>query len=293
MPVDTPHILADHRRSPLLDDLFVVDFDVHINERPGRSRPRSASSPGGKHSRRSKRSRTGTSISRHSRRASRPWVGAALPTIERRTTVTDPVQLRDDLDLLGVDVGVLFPDSFLLHALIKPPDYAVALARAYNRWLVDRWLGEDRGFKGALLAPNQDPRAAAEEIRLYAGHPHIGCVYLPILLRRSRSTATASYDPMFEAAQECGLPVVLHSVTAINPVFPFNLQEFETLFCGAFARAHDLDGRRTRSACSRPASRFASPSSRSPSPRAASPGFRGSRCASTRSTASDGATCRS
>ncbi len=35
---------------------------------------------------------------------------------------------------------------------------------------------------------------------------------------------------MFDAAQECGLPIVLHAVTAINPVFPFNLQQFDTLF---------------------------------------------------------------
>lgn len=42
---------------------------------------------------------------------------------------------------------------------------------------------------------------------------------------------------MYDAAQECGLPVVLHAVTAINPVFPFNLQGFETAFM-AHAASH-------------------------------------------------------
>jgi predicted TIM-barrel fold metal-dependent hydrolase len=156
-----------------------------------------------------------------------PW--AVLPTIERRTTVTSPQQLRQDLDLLGVDVPVLFPDSMLLHALIKPPVYAVALARAYNRWLVETWLDTDLGFVGAVLAPNQDPVEAAAEIRRYAGRKGVACVYLPTCCVDPLYGARW-YDPMFDAAQECGLPVVLHSVTAINPVFPFNLQRFDTLF---------------------------------------------------------------
>src|SRR4029078_11582622 len=39
-----------------------------------------------------------------------------------------------------------------------------------------------------------------------------------------------SYDPIFEAAQETGLPVFLHSVRTMHPVFPFNTNRFETIF---------------------------------------------------------------
>ena len=38
------------------------------------------------------------------------------------------------------------------------------------------------------------------------------------------------YDPIYEAAQETDLPVLLHSVTVVHPVFPFNLHVFETEF---------------------------------------------------------------
>ena len=48
--------------------------------------------------------------------------------------------MRQDLDDLGVDIGVLFPDHLLRHAALKQADYAVALARAYNRWLVEERL---------------------------------------------------------------------------------------------------------------------------------------------------------
>jgi len=223
---DAPHILAEHRRSAALDELFVVDLDVHVNDTPAALAP-FCELPWRK------------SLEALEKVPQRyldipgfapnftPW--AVLPTIERRTTVTSPEQLREDLDLLGVNVPVLFPDSMLLHALIKPPAYAVALARAYNRWLVETWLDTDLGFVGAVLAPNQDPVEAAAEIRRYAGRKGVACVYLPTCCVDPLYGARW-YDPMFEAAQECGLPVVLHSVTAINPVFPFNLQRFDTLF---------------------------------------------------------------
>jgi predicted TIM-barrel fold metal-dependent hydrolase len=223
---EAPHILAEHRRSPLLDELFVVDLDVHVNDTPAGLAP-FCELPWRK------------SLEALEKVPQRyldipgfapnftPW--AILPTIERRTTVTSPGQLREDLDLLGVDVPVLFPDSMLLHALIKPPGYAVALARAYNRWLVETWLSGDHGFVGAVLAANQDPVDAAAEIRRWAGRPGVACVYLPTCCVDPLYGARW-YDPMFDAAEECGLPVVLHSVTAINPVFPFNLQRFDTLF---------------------------------------------------------------
>jgi predicted TIM-barrel fold metal-dependent hydrolase len=35
---------------------------------------------------------------------------------------------------------------------------------------------------------------------------------------------------VYDAAQETGLPVMLHSVTAVHPNFPFNLHGFDTTF---------------------------------------------------------------
>jgi uncharacterized protein len=223
-----PHILAEHKRSSTLENTFVVDFDVHINERPSDLVPfcelpwRKALEELEKVPHRY------LDIPAFAPNIS-VWAGAAFSTLERRTIVSDPGQLREDLDLLGVDVGVLFPDSFLMHALLKPVDYAVALARAYNRWLVDVWLTEDRGLIGALLAPNQDPVAAAAEIRRFGDHPRVGCVFLPTCCV-DPLYGHRSYDPVYDAAQEFALPVVLHSVQALNPIFPFNLQAFETTF---------------------------------------------------------------
>jgi len=148
---------------------------------------------------------------------------------DRRTTVTSAAQMRQDLDDLGVDMAVLFPDHLLSHAAIKQTDYAVALARAYNRWITEEWLSDDIGLKGAIIAPHHDPIAAAAEIRHYATHKNVVAVYLPTSCV-DPLYGNRRYDPMFEAAQETGLPVALHSVTAVHPAFPFNLDGYETTF---------------------------------------------------------------
>jgi len=103
---------------------------------------------------------------------------------ERRNVVTSATQMRKDLDELGIHLGVIFPDNLLLLAALRDTSYATALARAYNRWLTAEWLGDNNGLKGAIVAPSQDPLAAAEEIRRYAAHPHVGGLS-PLLLRRT------------------------------------------------------------------------------------------------------------
>ena len=149
--------------------------------------------------------------------------------VERRSTVSSASQLRQDLDQLGVDIGVLFPDALLSHAAIKNRDYAVALARAYNRWLVEEWLDSDLSFKGALLAPHHDPHAAAAEVRKYSVHESVVAIYLPTACV-DPLYGNRRYDPLYKAAQDAGLPVVFHSVGSIHPAFPFNLHGFETGF---------------------------------------------------------------
>src|SRR5579862_5311048 len=84
---------------------------------------------------------------------------------DRRKTVTSVAEMRKNLDELGVDMAVIFPDALLTLAAIRQDDYAVALARAYNRWLTEKWLGEDHGLLGAVVAPHQNPAAAAQEIQ--------------------------------------------------------------------------------------------------------------------------------
>ena len=73
------------------------------------------------------------------------------------------------------------------------------------------------------------PTDAAREIERYADDPSIVAVYLPCA-GLDPLWGHRRYDPIFDAAQNARLPVLLHSVTVTSPVFPFNNHGFDTEF---------------------------------------------------------------
>jgi predicted TIM-barrel fold metal-dependent hydrolase len=161
-----------------------------------------------------------------------PFPGGAFPGgtgAEYGITVPSAATMRKDLDELGVDEAIVFPDNLLLLPMVRPPDFAVALARAYNSWLHERWLQEEQSLKGAIVIAPQDPHQAAEEIIKHGSSRGFVAIHLPACGLRPLY-GHRSYDPIYRAATEVGLPLMLHSVEATYPAFPFNLEEFNTSF---------------------------------------------------------------
>ena len=135
--------------------------------------------------------------------------------------------MREELSEISVDLAILFPDQLLKIATLPQKDYAAALAQAYNRWIVDQWTLKEKGLLGCIIAAPQHPEAAAREIELYAKEPGIVGVYLPCA-GVEPLWGHRVYDPIFQAAQDADLPVLLHSVTVIHPVFPWQTHQFDT-----------------------------------------------------------------
>jgi len=106
--------------------------------------------------------------------------------------------MREELAAFSIDRGILFPDNLLGMAQLPNADYAAALARAYNRWLVDEWLHEPSLY-GALVAAPQDPVDAAQEIARYGRNPKVVAVYLPTSAVYPL-WGNRKYDPIFAAA---------------------------------------------------------------------------------------------
>lgn len=150
-----------------------------------------------------------------------------FPGGQPRRDVFTPEQMREELNNLGIDIGVLFPNYMLLLSMIPNREFASALARGYNAWLVDKWLRDDYGLKGAIAAAPQDPLDAARQIDLYGRERNVSAIFLPCAGVHPYY-GDRSYDPIYEAAQSVGLPIILHSVSVVHPVFPFNLNEFDT-----------------------------------------------------------------
>jgi Amidohydrolase len=213
-------------RTPL-SELLIVDADVHVHESPGALAPycdapwdvalRSVAdvperyldipgfSPGG----------DGT-------------LTARFPTSHEATRmVHTPEQMVSELGEIGVDLAVLFPDHLLKIAVLPQADYAAALARAYNAWLIEEWTSRHDALLAAIVACPQDPADAAREIERHADRAvavYLPCAGLDPLWGHRR------YDPIFDAAQNADLPVLLHAVTVTSPVFPFNNHGFDTEF---------------------------------------------------------------
>src|SRR3954452_3960426 len=228
MDADTSTAAERARRIPL-SDLLIVDTDVHVHESPGELAPycdapwdvalRNVAavperyldipgfSPGG----------DGT-------------LTARFPSSHEATRmVHTAAQMAAELGELHIDLAVLFPDHLLKLAVLPQAAYAAALARAYNAWLVDRWTSRDAALLGAIVACPQDPHDAAREIERYADEPSVVAIYLPCA-GLDPLWCHRRYDPIFDAAQNAGLPVMLHAVTVTSPVFPFNNHGFDTEF---------------------------------------------------------------
>ncbi len=190
---------AKRERKEKLEDILVVDCDVHVHESPRAIMPY----------------------------CEMPWQKALetiqdvqefyldIPDFSPGTTVYEAKfpsgqkgtrmvhsasQMREELDEIHVDIGVLFPDHFLKMPVISQVDYASALARAYNAWLLEEWCSPENGLLGCILACPQDPADAAREIEKYSGEKGMVGVFLPCA-GLERLWGHRQYDPIFEAAQ--------------------------------------------------------------------------------------------
>ena len=156
-------------------------------------------------------------------------LGAALwtPGRDEGATARTPEALRAQLSAVGVDVGVLCPDSLQKLSMVAHAEFASAVAKAYNAWLVETWIRPELKLLGCLVACAQAPADTVAEIEKYAEHPGVVGVYLPGAAV-DPLWGHRKYDPILKAAEAAGLPVLLNSVEVMHPVFPFNTHGFDT-----------------------------------------------------------------
>ena len=76
-----------------------------------------------------------------------------------------------DLDAERIDQTVLYPTNLLGVAGLHDVDFAVAQCRAYNDWLSDFCAASPQRLFGVAIIPQQDPEAAAAELRRAAAKP--------------------------------------------------------------------------------------------------------------------------
>ena len=130
------------------------------------------------------------------------------------------------MDEFGIEYSVLTPRGAL--ATVNHDQTAVALAHAYNDWLLDRWLDTSDRLFATLYVAHQVPDRAAEEVDRMAGEDNVVGVQLPA----SGLVPPAGHrwhEPIWEAAADHGLPIVMHSHDiGAATTFPVQRQWAET-----------------------------------------------------------------
>jgi uncharacterized protein len=140
--------------------------------------------------------------------------GDDLPTAGGRdggVAGTDPTQL--ETQVLGpnnVERALLVHGvEAMMAPVISSPFLGRELVRAINDWSIDRWLETDERLYGAVLVATQTPIDAAAEIRRVGTHKKMAAVIV-MSLGTGRLLGHPLNDPIFEAAEELGLPVIVH-----------------------------------------------------------------------------------
>jgi predicted TIM-barrel fold metal-dependent hydrolase len=120
------------------------------------------------------------------------------------------VQLtRRWMDAIGIDLAVLFPTPMLLLGLHPQVEVEVAMARAYNRWLVETVLSVDPRIKTMLYLPFNDAEATYKMVQEFSDAP--GVVGFMVTSARYRPVHHNSFIKTYALLEEKGMPLAFHA----------------------------------------------------------------------------------
>src|SRR5215475_6057465 len=124
-----------------------------------------------------------------------------------------------DMDAMGVDQALLYPTWFAEgFFLVRDPDVAWALARAYNDWVIDFCkAAPDRLFAAAIL-PLQNMDFALEELARVTGVPSVRTIFIRPMFLEDRYLNHSYYDPLWAELERRGIAAAVHATPGLwNP----------------------------------------------------------------------------
>ncbi|MET0628725.1 MAG: amidohydrolase family protein [Acidimicrobiia bacterium] len=140
---------------------------------------------------------------------------------ESRPAAWDAKLRLVDMDMDHIDLAVLYPTMLLGLQSNLDLDFGIAQARAYNDWCVDHVAeGDGRLFGSGALPPMHDAagvQACADELRRVATLPGMVSVFMrPNPSVDWKPFMDPVYDPLWQAADETGLPIGIHPFFAAD-----------------------------------------------------------------------------
>lgn len=145
--------------------------------------------------------------------ASEPWDRDLLQTLppEPRTFPAEPTA-QDWLRLLddhGIEQVFLYPTAMGNVSRIREPDYAVALAQAYNDYVYERYTKVSNRLRPVALLPFQDPERSVIELRRAVND--LGCRGAVVRTTGLRlPLGHKYYDPIYREAEALNCALAVH-----------------------------------------------------------------------------------
>lgn len=125
---------------------------------------------------------------------------------EKHTFIT---AAQRSLDALGLDYQVVFPSAMLLLGMHPQDEIEVALAGAFNRWMIEQILPQDPRLLGLLYLPYNTPSACEEMIARWGHAP--GIVGFTVCSTRNKPVHHEAYMRTYSMIQELDKPLAFHS----------------------------------------------------------------------------------
>jgi predicted TIM-barrel fold metal-dependent hydrolase len=131
----------------------------------------------------------------------------------------DPRARLRDMDAMGVDQTLLYPTWFAEgFPLVKDPDVAYALARAYNNWIADFCKAAPDRLFAAAMVPLQNMDFALEEMHRVAKIPCFKGVFIRPAFVEDRYLNHPYYEPLWAELEASGMAAAVHSTSGLwNP----------------------------------------------------------------------------
>jgi predicted TIM-barrel fold metal-dependent hydrolase len=133
----------------------------------------------------------------------------------RNSEKTPPDEERDVeltrrwMDAMGIDVALLFPTPMLQLSFHPLVEMQVAMAKAYNRWLVEKVLAAESRIKTLLYLPLHDPDACLEIVNEMGDLP--GVSGFVVIATHDIPVHSNRLMKVYAALEERNLPLAFHA----------------------------------------------------------------------------------
>jgi predicted TIM-barrel fold metal-dependent hydrolase len=113
------------------------------------------------------------------------------------------------LDPFEIELGIVNGGGIgLLVGCLPNAKTGAAIARAWNRWMIEDLMARDERLLGALVVPSQDPALAAEMIREFGDHP--GIVQVMLSYGATSGYGHSNFDPIHRACVDTDIVMGIH-----------------------------------------------------------------------------------